>query len=199
MTWTKAKMAMVIGVSVLAAVTTAVILYSLPWPIRSIPSDWSVISGDREQWHWANGKINAHSTTGDSILASGRDYGDVTLSAIVRVTHREGSLAIRMQDANNGYLVVFTPWNDAGRISLVKRADGNEVTLASYRGRVPSSKGPSAKITVIAQGPEIEVRLNNVSVLKVVDRTYAAGLIGLRIIGEPDFPCDATFASITFH
>jgi hypothetical protein len=99
-----------------------------------------------EQWHWANGKINANSTTGDSILASGKDYDDVTLSAIVRVTHREGSLAIRMQDANNGYLVVFTPWNDAGRISLVKRADGNEVALASHtRGRVPSVQGAIGK------------------------------------------------------
>ena len=88
MAWTNAKTALVIGAGVLLAGTTAIILYSLPWPIRSIPSDWLVISGEREQWHWANGKINANSTTGDSILASGRDYDDVTLSAIVRVTRR---------------------------------------------------------------------------------------------------------------
>jgi uncharacterized protein YpuA (DUF1002 family) len=199
MAWTKVKTAMIIGAGVLVAGTAIHTLCNLAWIMRSIPADWSAISGDREQWKWANGKIIAHSTTGDSILASGRDYDDFTLSSIVKVTHREASLAIRMQDANNGYLVVFTPWNAAGRISLVKRTDGNEVTLDAYRGRVPGSPGSSAKITVTARGPVLEVRLNNVKVLKVEDTTYTAGLIGLRIFGEPKFPCDATFASVTYH
>jgi hypothetical protein len=199
MAWTKVKKAIVIGACVLAAGTTAISLYSLPWPIRSIPTDWSVISGDREQWKWANGKINAHSTTGDSILASGKDYGDVTLSAILRANRREASLAIRLQDANNGYLIVLNPWNDAGHIFLIKKTYGNEVTLAAYMGRVFSSKGTSAKITVVVRGPLIEVRLNNTSILKVTDTTYATGVIGLRIYGSPDYPCDASFASVTFH
>ena len=198
MEWTKAKKTSVIGACVLAA-GTAITLYSLSWPIRSIPNDWSVISGDREQWKWANGKINATSTMGDSILASGKDYGDFTLSAILRANRREASLAIRMQDANNGYLIVLNPWNNAGRISLIKKTNGNEFTLAAYKGRVFSTRGPSAKITVTARGPLLEVLLNNVKILKATDTTFATGLIGLRIYGSPDYPCDASFASVTFR
>ena len=54
-----------------------------------------------------------------------------------------------MQDANNGYLIVLNPWNNAGHISLIKKTHGNEVALAAYTGRVLSS----AKITVTARGP----------------------------------------------
>jgi RNA polymerase sigma factor (sigma-70 family) len=201
MAWTKVKMAIVISACVLATGTTAITFCNLARPIRSIPTDWTVISGDREQWHWANGKINAHSTTFESILASSKAYGDVTLSAVASTTNREASLAIRLQDANNGYLIIFAPTDtlrdDAGHISLIKKTDGNEVTLASYYGRL-SSMGQSAKITVAARGSVMEVRLNDVRVLRVMDTTFATGHIGLRIFGDPDYPCDATFSNVTF-
>jgi RNA polymerase sigma factor (sigma-70 family) len=204
MAWAKAKTAIVAGACVLAAGTTTVTLYSLAWPIQGIPVNWSVISGNSEQWHWENGKIIAHSTTGDSVLASGREYRDFTLSAIASTTNREASLALRMQDANNGYRIVFipegTPVNGGiGQISLVKTMAGNEVALAAYHGRMFSTLGQSAKIAVTARGSLMEVRLNNVRVLRAVDATYAAGLIGLRIYGDPVNPCDATFANVTFH
>jgi len=203
MAWTKVKTVMVVGACVLVAGATAVILYSMEGHMRSIPTDWTVIDGDRAQWKWANGKITAHSTTGETILASGREYREVTLSAIAGTTNREASLAFRLQDANNGYLVIFapagTPREDAGCILLIKKTEGTEVTLASYQGRVFSKLGQSAKIAVTAQGSAIEVHLNNVRVLRVMDTTYATGLIGLRIFGDPEYPCDATFASITFH
>jgi hypothetical protein len=204
MAWTKAKTVIVIGACALAAGTTIIItLCNLPRPIRSIPTDWTIIRGDSEQWNWANGKINAHSTTGETILASGKEYGNVTLSAIASTTNREASLMIRLQDANNGYLIIFapasTPRDDAGHISLIKKTDGNEAPLASYQGRVFSSMGQSAKIAVTARGPLIEVRLNDNKVMRVKDTTFATGLIGLRIYGSPDYPCDASFASVTFH
>ena len=194
---------MVIGAGVLAAGTAVVALCNLAWPLRSIPTDWTVINGDREQWNWVDGKIHAHSTTGETILASGRDYGDVTLSATASTTNREASLAFRLQDARNGYLVIFapagTPREDGGCVLLIKKTDGNEITLAAYRGRVFSSLGQSAKIAVTARGSLIEVRLKDVRVLRVKDTTFTAGLIGLRIFGDPDSPCDATYASVTFH
>ena len=62
-----------------------------------------------------------------------------------------------------------------------------------------SSLGQSAKIAVTARGPLIEIRLKDVRVLRVKDTSYAAGLIGLRIFGDPEYPCDASFASVTFH
>jgi hypothetical protein len=58
--------------------------------------------------------------------------------------------------------------------------------------------GQSAKITVAAQGPLIEVRLNDVRVVRVMDSTFITGLIGLRIYGDPNFPCDATYSNLTF-
>jgi hypothetical protein len=204
MTWTNAKMAFVVGLSVLLVVigTMTIIICNQAKPIQGIPKDWSVISGNNEQWNWANGKINAHSTTGETILASGEEYHNVTLSAIASTTNREASLAIRIHDANNGYLIIFapagTPREDAGHISLIKKIGGNEVTLATYQGRIFSTMGPSAKITVTAKGPLMEVRLNDTRVLRVTDSTFITGLIGLRIYGDPDFPCDATFSKVTF-
>lgn len=204
MAWTKTKTAIVIGVgALLAAGTVTIILCNLAWPLRSIPTDWTVINGDSGQWHWANGKINAHSTTGETILASGKDYRDVTLSAFASTTNRGASLAFRLQDASNGYFLIFVPASvprdDAGRIFLVKRTGGNEVTLVSYQGRVFSTIGSSAKISVKARGPEIEIHLKDARILRVKDSTFHIGLIGLRIFGDPDSPCDATFASVTFH
>jgi hypothetical protein len=206
MVWTKAKTAaaILIGMGVLlAAGTTTLIIYNANKPIQGIPKDWSVLSGDVDQWNWADGKINAHSITGESILASTRTYRDVTLSAIASTTNREASLAIRMQDADNGYLIIFapggTPRDNAGQIALVRKTDGQEITLVAYRGWEFSSMGQSAKITVAAHGSWMEVHLNDVTILGVRDRTFTTGRIGLRIFGDQDYPCDATFSDVTFH
>ena len=122
MAWTKVKTAIVICACVLAAVTTTVFICYLEKSVRGIPPIWWVISGNSEQWNWTKDKIYAHSTTGDSLLASSKKYGDVTLSAVASTTNREASLAIRMQDANNGYIIIFappgTPRDDAGHISF---------------------------------------------------------------------------------
>ena len=202
MTWTNTKTAIMVGACVLVAGITTVIICNREKPIQSIPKDWSVISGNSEQWNWTNGKINAHSTTGETILASSKEYHNVTLSAIASTTNREASLAIRMQDANNGYIVIFapggTPRVDAGHISLIKKESGSETTLATYQGGMFLAMGQSAKITVAAQGPLIEVYLNGARVLRVMDSTFITGLIGLRIFGDPEYPCDATFAKVTF-
>jgi hypothetical protein len=208
MVGTKAKTAIAIligaGGLLMAGITT-VIICNANKPIQGIPKSWSVLRGDSDAWTWANNKINAHSTTGDCILASGKEYRDITLSAILSTTNREASLVIRMQDADNGYLVVFVPndtlfpWdNGTGKIRLLRRTSENEVVLATYQGRIFSSIGQSAKITAIAKGSVIEVRLNDARILRVLDSTFATGLIGFRIFGDADYPCDATFSKVTF-
>ncbi len=206
MAWSKAKTAIAVSACLLlTAGTTAIVACNQEKPLQNIPKSWSVLNGDSDDWVWANGKINGHCTTGDSILASGKEYRDVTLSATVATTNREASLAIRMQDANNGYIVVFGPkgtpredTGDAGQVVLLKRISGDESTLASYHGRILSSIGLSAKITVIARGSIIEILLNDTRVIRVMDTTFASGLIGLRIYGSADYPCDATFSKVTF-
>jgi RNA polymerase sigma factor (sigma-70 family) len=203
MAWAKAKTAVVVSVGVLAAGTATVTVWTLENPI---PAGWSVISGDSRGWTWAGGKINAHSTTGDSILASSRQYGDFTLSVIASTTNREASLAFHMQDADNGYILVYSPdgtpcpWDEGiGHFRLDKRTAGMDTNVAYYHGPQFPAVGQPAKIKVTTRGSFIEVDLNDVSVIQIEDATYPAGRIGLRNYGDPNYPSDATFSDVTFH
>jgi RNA polymerase sigma factor (sigma-70 family) len=204
MAWTKAKTAIAVSVCVLltAAATTMVLTLNRDKPIEGMPKDWSVLHGDSQQWNWANGAINGQSTNGDSLLASTRKYGDVTLSATLSTTNRDACLAIRMQDADNGYYVLFvpdgTPWaaENGSHITLVKRTAGDEVELATFKRRGLAVPGQSAKITVRAKGPQIEVRMNDVPVLNVRDTAFTSGFVGLRVYGDTVKPCDATFSNL---
>jgi hypothetical protein len=195
-----------IGMGALLAVgIIALILYNLGRPMRSIRSEWSVISGDSGQWSLENGKIKAHSDTGDSIFASSGEYGNVTFSAVAGTPNREATLAIRMQDAANGYLIVFVPSNSprdpAGFIRLVKRTSGDETTIAACQKQKLKLLGTrqSAKIKVVARDSLIEIFVNGVKVIQTNDSTFATGFIGFRIYGQADAPCDATFSKVTFH
>lgn len=123
-----------------------------------------------------------------------------------RQHHQPGShLAIRLQDAGNGYLILFAPahtpvpWNRTGFVAIIKMVSGTETTLATYNKRKLSTLGQTAKIKVIARGPAIQVLLNGTKILETNDSTYATGRIGLRIFGDPNYPCDATFSGIAFH
>lgn len=200
MAWTKTKTAIAIGACVLLVAEVATItFYKLNRPIQGIPKDWSVLSGNADQWSWTNGNICGHSATGDCILASGREYHDVSFSATVSTPNREASLAVRLQDARNGYFIVFVPFSsDDGLINLVKRQGGDETVLASYHGRLMSSMDRTAKIAITARGPLLEVRLSGTRVLRVIDSTFPSGLIGFRIFGEGNWPCDATYSKVTF-
>jgi hypothetical protein len=206
MAWTKEKTAMVAGPCLLlAAVTGIVIFYSRVTPVQGIPKGWSTISGDLDQWEWANGAIHGHSSAGETILASAREYRNVTLSVWAGTTNREASLAIRMQNADNGYIIIFAPagtpcpWNEDGFIALIRKISGEEVTLRSYHGRIFSTLGPVATIAVTATGPWIAVRLNDVTVFRVADTNFSSGFIGLRIFGSGEYSCDATFSHLIFH
>jgi RNA polymerase sigma factor (sigma-70 family) len=203
MAWAKAKTAVVIGVCALTAGTTAVTVWKLENPI---PAGWSVIRGNSKEWFGTGGQINAHSIMGDSILASSRRYGDFTLLVIANTTNREASLAFHMQDADNGYILVYSPdgtpcpWdNGIGHVRLDKRTGGMDTTVAYYHGPQFPAVGQPAKIEVTTRGSLIEVYLNDVNVLEAEDATFADGLIGLRIFGDQDYPCDATFSDVTFH
>ncbi len=210
MAWTKLKTSLVIGACVLVAGTTVVTVNNLmDQSVRGIPPDWLVLSGDTNAWRWAGGKINTHNPSGDSVLVSGREYGDVTLSAVISVSTREASLAIRMPDNDHGYLIVFcpagTPWtaHNAPHLSLIRRhpyENGKwEDVLATYQGKKLAAVGRKAKIEVTARGPWITVRLNGDKVLEARDDNFTTGRIGLRTYGDAAIPSDATYAKLTFH
>jgi len=205
MAWTKAKTSVVAGACVLlAAGTVSVTMYQAQKPMRNIQSEWSAISGDNGQWTFAGGKIEGHSVTGDSVLASSRKYGDVTFSAVARTANREATLVVRMQDATNGYSIVFapggTPGNQgAGFVRLNKIISGNETRLATYQGPRMTAAGKRAKLKVVAKGPLMEVYLDGANILRAHDATFTNGYLGLRIYGWADAPCDATFSGVTYY
>jgi RNA polymerase sigma factor (sigma-70 family) len=206
MAWTKMKAAIVVGASLLVVGTTTLTVNSLmDKSVRGIPADWSVLSGDANAWNWANGKINLYNDSGDSLLVSSNQYSDVNISVIATATTREASLAFRMQDKDNGYLVVFgpagTPWamDNGGQLALIKRTSKGEVTLAAFKGKKFDAVGKTAKLDVSAHGSLIEVRLNGITVLKTNDDTFPSGRIGLRAYGDSTIPSDAKFAKLTFR
>ena len=204
MAWTKAKSAIVVGACVLlTAGTTTLTIYNAGKPMRTIQSEWSVISGNEGQWNWSGGKIEAHTIDGDSILASSKKYGDVTFSAAVSTPNKEASLAFRMQDADNGYILNFTPVGSPGEpngfVRIRKRVGNDETTVAIYQGPRLAAAGKSAKIKVVAKASSIQVFLNGAIVLRMHDTTFNNGYIGLRVYGWGDSPCDATFTDVKFY
>ncbi len=196
------KVALIFAGVLLTAGIAATIFYFVGNSTRTVWKEWSVLDGDESNWIFAGGKIHAHSESGEGIFASDQEYGDVTFSATVSTTNREATLAIRLQDAGNGYLIMFAPGrtpaprNRTGFISVVKKTSGNETTLNK---KALSAPGPTAKVKVVARGPLIDVYLNGKEVLHVSDSTYAAGRIGLRIFGDPNQPCDSVFSRVTFR
>jgi DNA-directed RNA polymerase subunit RPC12/RpoP len=193
------RKASLIGLCVLlvAGITTTVLCVGGD-STRAIWTVWSVLDGDESNWSFSGGKIHAHSESWEGIFASDKEYGDVTFSATVSTTNREASLAIRLQDAGNGYLILFAPsrTHPPGFISVVKKTSGHETTLNK---RALSASGPTANVKVVARGPLIDVYLNGKKVLHVSDSTYAAGRIGLRLFGDPNHPCDSVFSNVTFR
>jgi len=203
MAWIKTKTVIVVSMCVLLmAGTTTIIIYNMGKPMRTIQSEWSAISGNEGQWSWSGGKIEAHTVDGDSIFASSEKYGDVTFSAIASTANREASLAFRMQDAANGYILNFTPVGSPGEpngfVRLRKRVGNDETTLATYQGPRLAATGKSAKIKVVAKGSSIQVFLNGANVLRAHDTTFTNGYIGFRVYGWGDSPCDATFSRVSF-
>ncbi len=198
------KAALIFAGVLLTAGIATVIFYFVGNSTRTVWKEWSPLGGSSDQWSFSGGKIHAHSTAGQTILVSETEFGDLTLSATVNTANREASFAIRMQDAGNGYLILFAPahtpcpWNRTGFVAIIKKVSGNETTLVSYNRKM-AAIGQTAKLKVIARGPSIEVQLNGTKILHANDLTFASGRIGLRIFGDPNYPCDATYSKITFH
>jgi serine/threonine protein kinase len=195
-----------VGACMLLVVVVAAILFSTRYEtvtIQGMPRDWSVLRGDTEQWAWMDNVFHGHSTNGDSILASTRQYGNVTLTAMVSTTNREATLALRLQDADNGYLVAFVPdgtpatRGSTPKISLLRRKAGEERELALFIRHGLSGPGQQEKLTFSATGSQLEVRLNDITILKTNDSAFTAGYIGLRVYGDQKFPCDAEFSNLT--
>ncbi len=201
MGWTRAKLA-VYALMVLGWALAVVLLPGETDPMERLRSEWAVFGGDRDAWVWVDDAITAHTIEDEAIFASGKRYRDVTLSAIASSENREASFAVRMQDPDNGYIVIFAPartpcpWNPLGKVELLKRIDGKDEVLAAYQGGMLSGMGSSAELAVSASGAQLQVFLDGVLVVEAEDATFPEGHIGLRVFGDPRHPCDATFSAV---
>jgi hypothetical protein len=162
---------------------------------------WSVIGSGQADWQRTETMVTGSTSSGDSLLVSDKVYSDVTLSATASSANREASFAVRMQDAANGYLIVFVPdgitWNNGvGGIWFAKRTAGAESRLGYYHGKVFPSLGQNANLSVVATGSSFKIRLNGNEVLSVTDSTYTSGRVGLRIYGDSSLSCSATFTGV---
>jgi DNA-directed RNA polymerase subunit RPC12/RpoP len=202
------RILLIAGVSAaaLAAVIITTIYLGFWNSTRTIWNGWTPLSGDKKQWSFSHGKINGHSTTAEIMLASPGKYSDVTFSATVENISGQAAIAIRMQDRNNGYLVVFAagrarnPGN-GGSIVLEKMTSGNGAILATTRGNLTSASsiGQTAKIRVIARGTLMEVLVDGKKVLQARDSTFTAGRMGIAISRNANLPGDATFSKVSFR
>jgi len=80
--------------------------------------------------------------------------------------------------------------------SQSEQAFGEESDVATFTRR---GLRQSAKLTVVAREPRIEVRWNDITVLKTNDSTFASGFVGVRVYGDPGKPSGATFSNLTFY
>lgn len=206
MSWTRMKIAVVIGVCALLIGTAILIkISSADRFIQNMPQNWSVLSGHNNAWNWSHGKITVHDDFGEAMLVSGKDYGDFTLSADVTASSREASFVIRVKDAEDCYLIAFTPegtsWAEHSRphIRLVKQASGGGTVLASFGGEKFKAFGNKVKMEITARGSTISVRLNGVKVLTASDESYPTGRIGFRVAGNGRYPSDATYSDVSIQ
>jgi hypothetical protein len=206
MSWTKMKIAAVVGVCVFLMGTAILIKINLTDHfIQNMPQDWSVLSGHNNAWNWSHGKITVHDDFGEAMLVSGKDYGDFALSANVTASTREASFVIRVKDPGDCYLIVFTPegtsWAEHSRphIRLVKQTSGNGTILASFGVEKFKAFGNKIKMEIAAHGSTISVRLNGVNVLTASDESYPTGRVGFRLAGNSRYPSDATYADVSIQ
>lgn len=124
--WEKMRNPAIVAV-VLVALLFASVHYGIWNSTKTIWKHWTALSGSKDQWSYADGKLTGHSTTGQSMLASPGKYRDVTFSANVQLTGGEGAIAIRMQDEDNGYYIVLGGGGGAGGLANGLGARGGGV------------------------------------------------------------------------
>jgi hypothetical protein len=170
-----------------------------PSPLPTAEPTWIAIGGT---WTGpADGAVHGETDVVDALYMYSDTYSDFTFAAEVQAVDREASLAFRMQDAQNGYLVIIVPSNAIGAnpgIYLAKRVRGEHSFLASTQQGLPTA-GQWVRVAVQTAGANIQVSVNDALIFDVDDTTapqFAAGQVGFRIYGDQSGPCQANFRAI---
>jgi hypothetical protein len=146
--------------------------------------------------------VTARITDGNALLVSPSEYEDVQIEAAVSTPNREASLAVRVRDEGNFYLAIFLPdgvptlQGRSGGVWLYKSTDGVGTFLMTGRPTAFAQAGDTIRLRLVARASTLTLFMNGREVIRAVDETHRTGRVGLRIFGDKDGPCDATFASV---
>jgi hypothetical protein len=148
-----------------------------------------------------DGIVRGETDIVDALYLYPQSYSDFTFAAELQALDREASLAFRMQDTQNGYLVIVVPTGAIGAnpgIYLAKRVQGEHSFLASTQQGLPDL-GEWVRVTVQTAGAHIQVSVNDMLIFDLDDTTgppITAGQVGFRIYGDRIAPCHANFRDI---
>ena len=153
---------------------------------------WEKISGD---WVVLNDTLKGSTSSGDGLIfLKDKVFKDFILECKISVESREGSIAFRILDKNNMYILVFNPKvnKDAqGSLLLIRRIKGKETYFAGLEQYVPLRTW--IKIKLVVEGKKINVYSNDNFVLSVEDENFSEGKVGMRVFGDILSPCTAYY------
>ncbi|OGF48701.1 MAG: hypothetical protein A2231_09555 [Candidatus Firestonebacteria bacterium RIFOXYA2_FULL_40_8] len=133
-----------------------------------------------------NGEVQGASGGGDGIiLYKGRAFTNFVMECKVRVENREGSLAFRVIDKNNLYILVLNPKTSdeaQGSILLIRRIKGKETYFAGCEQYFRVKE--QVKMKVICEGKKIDIYINDKFSLSVEDGNISSGFVGFRLFGD---------------
>jgi serine/threonine-protein kinase len=155
-------------------------------PTETIP--WVAYGGS-----WTgpfDGLVQGESIDGDGLYLYQKTYTDFVFTAEVLTPDREASLAFRMQDRNNGYLLILVPTGiefDANPgLYLAKRIEGDHFFFAYSDANLPAV-GEWAELSVEVTGRTIRAYLNGALAFEYTDTAappFDSGMLGFRIFGD---------------
>lgn len=153
---------------------------------------WEIVSGD---WKAENGMIKGSSGGGEGLLLlKDKLFANFTLECRIKVENREGSLAFRVKDKDNLYLLVFNPKisdESQGSVLLIRRLNGKETYFAGSEQYVWRNEWVKLKISAVKE--KLEVYVNGKMTVSVDDKNLKEGRAGLRVFGDFFNGCDAYF------
>jgi hypothetical protein len=168
---------------------------------RPIEEGWTAYGGE---WDWQEtGVVEGTSEEGDALWLYDESYGDFTYTVEVQAFDREAGMAFRMQDEDNGFIYTLVPQGateGTPGLYLNKRVDGTDNMLASTESEDLPWTEDWATLSVEVTGDSLRLYLNGDLEIEYDDSEHPSflyGRLGLRIYGDSDEPCSATFRSIS--
>ncbi|WP_201778785.1 glycosyl hydrolase, partial [Streptomyces sp. 150FB] len=121
--------------------------------------------------------VDAAAYDGVRVLKEGAGWGDVTVTATVRVERAAAGLMVRCPDARNGYLADL---RSDGGVDLWHQSDGAFTLLRQGAATPGFDAGADHRLTVSAVGQTIQPSLDGAGLPPVTDAAFATGTVGVR-------------------